>query len=123
MDKAIAKGNSARDVWIDTPLVETIRDFTLAGKSFEKSPSKVGGLLIKGNFTDNKANRKSAFYDLRRRGKAVKRGNLSVDDLKIEQYMFGHESTRLDKVYIQKPVSDKIADQKRFHKEIKSPTV
>ena len=118
--KDIAKyKTSPRKVWIDTPLVESIRDFTLSCNSFTSSLGKAGKMIIDNNLTNNTANVRSAFYDLRRRGKSV--GKLGFEDVSTQDYMFGHNRNRIDAIYKTLSIDKHIELQKNLHKKIESP--
>lgn len=63
--------------------------------------------------TDNPS---SAFYDLRRRGKSIG-AKLNPEEQATENYLFGHDRTRISRTYDIKNVDSLIRLQKEYHKK------
>jgi len=118
MDANFVKYNTFnRKVWIDKKLAEDIMQYVGSGKSLMGKAAKVGQLINKKKMSDNP---NSAFYDLRRRGKSIG-AKLGGKESATENYLFGHERTRIDRVYNIKEASDLIIAQKELHKKMGSP--
>ena len=118
LDRDLAKYKTfSRYVWVNKGLAGDITAYINAGGSLVGKATKVGQLINKNKLSDNP---QSAFYDLRRRGKSVD-AKLDARDTATEHYMFGHERSRIDRIYNIKTVSEHINLQKELHKKINSP--
>ena len=118
MDSNFVKyGTFNRFVFIDKPLAIDMMNYINGGGSLINKATLVGKLIQKGKMTDNPS---SAFYDLRRRGKSIG-AKLNPEEQATENYLFGHDRTRISRTYDIKNVDSLIRLQKEYHKKINTP--